>query len=62
MTTLILLTPHSGCYDNDLDQNSNYPLKNDNVLISPAGPAIPICFVWKNLDSAKAKPAYYQQF
>jgi hypothetical protein len=39
MTTLILLTPHPGGLDYDLDQNSNYPSKNDKVLITTAGPA-----------------------
>jgi hypothetical protein len=36
MTTLILLTSHPGGLDYDLDQNSNYPSKNDKVLMSPA--------------------------
>jgi hypothetical protein len=33
MTTLILLTPHPGDLDYDLDQASNFSLKNDKVLM-----------------------------
>jgi hypothetical protein len=34
MTTLFLLTPHSGGLDYDLDQTSNYSSKYDKVLMS----------------------------
>jgi hypothetical protein len=39
MTTVIVLTPHPGGIDYDLDQNSNCLSKNDKVLMSTAGPA-----------------------
>jgi hypothetical protein len=59
MTTLILLTPYPGGLNYDFDQNSNYPSKNDKVLMSTAGLAK---FVWKNLDSTKARPACCEHF
>jgi hypothetical protein len=37
MTTVILLTPHSGGLDYDFDKNSKYRRKK--VLMSTAGPA-----------------------
>jgi hypothetical protein len=49
MSTLILLTPHSGGLDYDLDQSSNYSSEDYK-------------FVWKNLDSTKARPAYCKHF
>jgi hypothetical protein len=39
MTTLILLTPHPGGFDYNLDQNSNYSSKNDKGLMSTADTA-----------------------
>jgi hypothetical protein len=39
MTALILLTPHPGGLDYDLDKTSNYSSKSVKVLISTAGVA-----------------------
>jgi hypothetical protein len=47
MTTLISLTPHPGGLDYDFDQNSNYPSKNDKVLMSTAGLANLFGKIWK---------------
>jgi hypothetical protein len=46
-------------FSNDLDQNSNYPLKNDKVLMSPADQAN---LFGKNVDSTKARPVYCKHF
>jgi hypothetical protein len=53
MTTLILLTPHSG--DLDLDQNNNYLSKNDLVLMSKLY-CTGNCF--RKLVSAKSRYVY----
>jgi hypothetical protein len=46
MITVILLTPHPDGLDYDLDQNSNYPFKNDKVLMSTADPANLFGKIW----------------
>jgi hypothetical protein len=46
MTELILLTPHPGGLDYDLDQNSNYPSQNDKVLTSTADSANLFGKIW----------------
>jgi hypothetical protein len=51
MTTLILLTPHSGGLEYDLNQNSKYSSKNHKNLVSTAATAN---LFGKNLVSTKA--------
>jgi hypothetical protein len=46
MTPLILLTPHPGGLDYDLDQTSNYSSKNYKVLMSTAAPANLFGKIW----------------
>jgi hypothetical protein len=53
---LILLTPHPGGFDYELDQNSNFSLKNDKVSVNTADTENSFC-VKKNLDSTIARLA-----
>jgi hypothetical protein len=43
---MILLTPHLGGLDYDLDQNSNYLSKYDKVVMSTAGSANLFGKIW----------------
>jgi hypothetical protein len=46
MATLILLTPHPGGLNYDLDLNSKYPSENDKVLMSTVGQANLFGKIW----------------
>jgi hypothetical protein len=52
---LILLTPHPGGLDYNLNQNSHYSFKKKSFDKHSK-------FVWQNLDSAKARLAYGEHF
>jgi hypothetical protein len=59
MTTLILLTPHPGDLDCDLDQNSNYSSKMTKGLMSTADTAH---LFGKIMNIVKARPVYCKHF
>jgi hypothetical protein len=56
MTTLILLTPHPGGLDYDLYQTQQNITK---FCVSTADPA---SLFGKNMNSTKARPAYFKHF